>query len=286
MVLRFAVVISRSFDFTVSIDVETLVYDSETVVHCLHEPLSVTAKVKSLHRVLRLVPLEGVVFIPAGRDEGRAWTFVSDVFVAAHDPTVSVVFDQAVSEVELELALTDLARVLERLELHDFKVVEIELNLRVEDRNVARVCEEVFQRVELLASEAAIVLVVPLPVLLNLLAQVVLVDVFANGVDLVRRVAVDGQAAAKQVDGGVIELVKVAGIGNVSFVSAIDIVVHQCVFRCVSLWCLWYSVEKLAAKGGPGRESTFAVESGKESALLTPHKVVMLVAHANKVDCV
>ena len=234
---------------------------------------------------MRLVPLEGVVSL-ARRDEGVAWTFVSDVFVAAHDPTVSVVSDQAVSEVELELALTDLARVLERLELHDFKVVEIELNLRVEDRNVARVCEEVFQRVELLASEAAIVIVVPLPVLLNLLAQVVLVDAFANGVDLVGRVAVDGQAAAKQVHGGVIELVKVAGIGNVSFVSAIDIVVHQCVFRCVSMWRLWYSVQKLATKGGPRRESTFAVESGKESALLTPHKVVMLVAHTNKVDCV
>ena len=122
--------------------------------------------------------------------------------------------------------------------------------------------------------------------LLNLLAQVVLVDAFADGVNLVRRVAVDGQAAAKQVDGGGIELVKVAGIGNVSFVSAIDIVVHQCVFRCVSMWFLWYSVQKLAAKGGPRRESTFAVESGKEPALLTPHKVVMLVAHADKVDCV
>ena len=129
VVLRLVVVISWSLDFTVSIDVKTLVDDSETVVHCLHEPLGVTAKVKSLHRVLRLVPLEGVVFILASRDEGLAWTFVSDVFVAAHDPTVSVVFDQAVSEVELELALTDLARVLERLELHDFEVIEIELNL-------------------------------------------------------------------------------------------------------------------------------------------------------------
>ena len=93
-----------------------------------------------------------------------------------------------------------------------------------------------------------------------------------------------GARRIQKLDGPFTMIVEVTRISDIIFVAAIDIVASKRTLRTIAFFRLRFFIEQLAWEHTPSQEFASPIEHGKETVLLPPERVLVLLAHANEVD--
>ena len=95
--------------------------------------------------------------------------------------------------------------------------------------------------------------------------------------------AAKGARRIQKLDGPFTMIVEVTRISDIIFVAAVDIVAFKCTHR-IAVFRLRFFIQQLAWEHTPSQEFASPIEHGKETVLLPPERVLVLLAHANEVD--
>lgn len=88
----------------------------------------------------------------------------------------------------------------------------------------------------------------------------------------------------QQLNRSVALVIEVSCVSNIIFVTSVDLVFSHVGFRAILVFLLLLNKHQLSCEERPGQNIALLVESGKESFLLAPSQVIVLLTHTDTLD--